>query len=441
MNLDKFYVQAEKGETIDKREFLSYIGNFENVIIWGCSALGVSVSNFLQENGVKISSLWDIRANEIKAINGQPVSLPFSDETDKNKTLVVLCVANNVIQSHLKLRLKENGYHNFVYGIHIYMGFICPSSKESGINNSFCLRESPCLKIFCPRQVNLFSYEHLPKSTEYPLNMNSVTLIVNQKCNLSCKYCTSYMSNYEPQERKNFPVENIIRDIDNFFSTVDSVSSITVMGGEPFMHPDISLIIKALLKYQNFGFISIATNGVYPIKVEQLDGLADSRVCVSFNNYLEALPAGAAKIYEQNISLVEKSGIFYSLGTYMNEWAIPSTLYDNEVDVEVMVNRKNKCTNTKLRCHQIKDGKVFPCDFANSVHFLKVADYSGEYIDLTVNNNLRERLYKYINAPYYRVCGHCRFQLGSVSGAAEQGKLDFISVPSDVDKQSYIPRK
>ena len=62
------------------------------------------------------------------------------------------------------------------------------------------------------------------------------------------------------------------------------------MGGEPFLHPDISFVIKALLKYNNFGFISVATNGVCPIKPEQLDGLTDARVCVSFNNYLEALP-------------------------------------------------------------------------------------------------------------------------------------------------------
>ncbi|MCL2208693.1 MAG: radical SAM protein [Treponema sp.] len=443
-DLLKFFKKVENGDNIDEYELLHNLSNFKNIIIWGCSALGASIYEYLTQKKIKISYLWDIRADEIKNINGKKVSLPFSDdENDKENTIIIICISNNVIQKNIRLQLKSKGYYNVFLGGHLYMGLICPSSKDTGINNIFCLKESPCLKIFCPRQVNLMSYKYPPKNREYPLNMNSVTLIVNQKCNLSCKYCTSYMSQYNPQDKKNFPVENIIRDIDNFFSTVDSVSSITVMGGEPFLHPDISLIIKALLKYEKFGFISIATNGVCPIKPEQLEGLSDTRICVSFNNYLKALPENFTEIFKKNIELVKNHNVYYAEGSYMNEWAIPSTLYDTNVNESSLIKKIFECTQaiSYTRCHQLKDGKIFPCDFANSVHFLGVADYSDEYIDLTIKDNLRERLYKYIHAPFYKVCGHCRFQIGSTKGAAEQGKLDFINLPAGTDKFAYVPGK
>jgi MoaA/NifB/PqqE/SkfB family radical SAM enzyme len=214
------------------------------------------------------------------------------------------------------------------------------------------------------------------------------------------------------------------------------------MGGEPFLHPDLSLIIKTLLKYDNFGFISIATNGVFPIKLQQMDGLNDPRVIVSFNNYLNALPPQIAETFNNNIIMVKKNNIHYTVGTYMKEWAIPSTLYDNNVTTRTMIERKEKCTNSVkyLRCHQLKDGKLHLCDFANSVHNIGLADYPTDYVDITSIINLRERLYKNIHAPYYRVCGHCRFNLGSTIGAVIQGRTDYINTPSNIDRLKYIPQ-
>ena len=70
--------------------------------------------------------------------------------------------------------------------------------------------------------------------------MFSITLIINQRCSLKCKCCTSYMNEYPLEERKDIPLDRIYDDIDKFFDAMDSIGTVTVMGGEPFMHPDIS---------------------------------------------------------------------------------------------------------------------------------------------------------------------------------------------------------
>lgn len=81
------------------------------------------------------------------------------------------------------------------------------------------------------------------------------------------------MNEYSMDKRINMSTERILDDIEKFFSAMDSIGTVTVMGGEPFMHPDLSIIIRKLLTKTNYGIISIATSGTWPIKEEQLEGL------------------------------------------------------------------------------------------------------------------------------------------------------------------------
>ncbi len=441
MDLSEFYRSAEAGERPNPQEILEYIRSFEHIILWGAADLGEMIGKYLISQNIYFDCYWDLRAEELKALNGKDVRLPFDSTFDKDKTLIIQTIANNVLQRPLRHQLRKAEYKNVIFGIHLYMALLCPSSIACGLDAYYCLHKSVCLKIFCPRQVNLFSLAHRNSDTQYPLNLNSVTLIVNQKCNLSCKYCSSYMHSYTAETRVNFPVKNIVRDIHHFFAAIDSASSVTVMGGEPFLHPDISMIVQALLEHDNFGFISIATNGVCDIKPQQLDGLNDPRVMVSVNNYLPSLPKKMGEMFNKNVKLLTEMNIFHVVGNYMKEWAIPSTLYPNHVSTNVKIRRKNECTTvtSHIRCHQLKDGKLYPCDFANAVHHLRVADYPQDYVDITSNTDLRKRLYENIHAPYYESCDHCRFGLGSTKGAAVQGRLDYITLPENIPFDQYIP--
>jgi MoaA/NifB/PqqE/SkfB family radical SAM enzyme len=441
MNIQKFHLAAEAGEKYDWKEVSDYIKSFEHVVLWGAAALGEEVGEFLLNNGVDFDEYWDLKAESMGPMHGKDIILPFSKEYDRNRTLVILGISNNVIHMNLLNQLRNEKFHNVLRGTDLYMAFMCPSDVESGLDIKHCLRKSPCLKIFCPRLVNVFNHDYTDGDKAYQICKNSATVIVNQKCNLSCKFCTSYMHSYKPDERINFKTEDIIRDIDNFLSSIDSIGSFTVMGGEPFLHPDLSQIIKAMLKHENFAFLSIATNGVSLIKPEQLDGLQDPRVVVSFNDYLPALPIGMRKVFEKNIQTVTQANVFYTVGKYMSEWTIPSTLYDVGASLEEKIDHKELCDDLLkyFRCHQLKNGKLHPCDFANSVYSLGVADYPADYVDLTDRRDLRKRLHEHYNAQFYHVCGHCKRVYKSTKGAAVQGKADFINPPEGVDPRKYLP--
>lgn len=418
--LEEYYEQAFSGEKVDNTEFLNYIKGFKHVILWGASFQGKAIGRKLLDEGVNIDYYWDIRHQEIKELNGLKVVEPRTVEDIEN-TLVIVCIGNRVIVKRMMNNLKADGYANVIPGDYLYMGLLCPFCKETGINAKVCSGTMECRQIYCHRLGNIIKYNN---ESENPIHLTSVTLIVNQKCSLRCKFCTSYMNEYPMGERKNFPVERICEDIDVFFDMVDTVGTITVMGGEPFMHPDISKIISHLCTKKNFGLISIATSGTYPIKPEQLEGLHDKRVNVSFSNYTLSINEKQKELFYKNIEVVKESGVCYTVGLFSPEWIKPSTLYKLDISEEQKIARKSNCEHW----HQIKNGKVHPCDFANSVYSLGIADYPTDYFDLTQEMSLEDRKNKfreYIDRPCYETCGHHAKGKQMTAMAAEQGYYDF----------------
>jgi len=76
-------------------------------------------------------------------------------------------------------------------------------------------------------------------------------LIVTRRCNLSCGYCSEYDNVSEP-----VPVEDLKRRIDALHRL--GSANITLLGGEPLMHPDIAEIVVLAAQHSN---VSMVTNG------------------------------------------------------------------------------------------------------------------------------------------------------------------------------------
>lgn len=422
-DLNRYYMEAHSGDVVDNTELLNYVKSFEQVVLWGGSFLGKAVGEYLLKNGVTILSYWDLRSESIQTVNGIKCVQPFTTE-DKDKTLVVFCIGNNVIRGLLLKELNEKGYKNVLRGDYLYMGAICPFNKTTGIKSSQCQGSMCCRSIFCQRLSNIVKSR---SENSNPLHMFSITLVINQRCSLKCKCCTSYMNEYPLTERKDVPLERICDDIDKFFAAMDSIGTVTVMGGEPFMHPDLSKIIRKLLTKKNFGLVSIATSGTYPIKPEQLKGLEDKRVNVSFSNYEHAITEKQKEMMYRNIEMIKNAGISYTVGVTIPEWSVPSTLYDLGNTEEQMIAKKAKCVQPP-RCMQVKNGKLHPCDFGTAVYSLKIAEHESDYVDVEhagSTEELKEQIRRFIDQPYYRVCGYCKGMQGLTAKAAEQGYMDF----------------
>ena len=76
-------------------------------------------------------------------------------------------------------------------------------------------------------------------------------LIVTRRCNLSCGYCSEYDSTSEP-----VPLDDLRRRIDALHRL--GAINITLLGGEPLMHPDVAEIVRYAGRKAN---TSVVTNG------------------------------------------------------------------------------------------------------------------------------------------------------------------------------------
>lgn len=424
-NKEEFYKMAHSGKKLDKYEVdgvIEYINSFSHVVIWGASFLGKAIGKKLIDKGVNVENYWDLRCDEIGKVNGINTIMPFTTDDSKN-TLVIFCIGNNVIRGQLLFELRSKGYMNILRGDYLYEGIVCEFDNKTGIDSKVCQGSMCCRAMFCERLGNIVKNNNLK---ENHFSIFHVTLTINQRCSLKCKCCTSYMNEYPVKDRINIPLSRIEKDIDEFFDAVDSVGSVTVMGGEPFMHPDLSLIVKKLLSKKNIGLICIATSGTFPIKNEQLEYLNDKRVNVSFSNYEPSISEKLRGIMHQSIEKVKDSGIAYTVGVPMPEWIVPSTLYNKNMTKEQLINKKQNCTHNP-RCMMIKNGKLHPCDFAAAVYNLGIADYKEDYIEFDQykdSKELKNKIIEFIDKPYYEVCGHCQTK-GKTAKAAEQGYMDF----------------
>lgn len=76
-------------------------------------------------------------------------------------------------------------------------------------------------------------------------------VIITRRCNLSCGYCSEYDDSSEP-----VPLEDLRRRIDALHRL--KVANITLLGGEPLMHPELAELVAYAKRESN---ASIITNG------------------------------------------------------------------------------------------------------------------------------------------------------------------------------------
>lgn len=420
-DLQEYYQKAWSGIECEDKTIVSYINGFKHVILWGASTMGQAIGRKLLDCGVKIENYWDIRCQEIGECNGIEVIQPYTS-TEPDECVIIICIGNRVILYNLMDEMKSIGFNNFILGDYLYMGLVCPFNQETGILAKRCSCTMECRQVYCHRISGILSANI---KTDNPIILASVTLIINQRCSLRCKYCTSYMNQYKLEDRIDFSLDRICEDIDKFFDTVDVVGTITVMGGEPFMHKDLSKIIEHLCTKKNFGLISIATSGTYPITEEQLPGLYDPRVNVSFSNYTESITENQKKIFYNNIELLKEKEVCHTVGLFSPEWIIPVTLLPKRDDEYA----RTICS----ACHnwpQIKNGKVHPCDIGMSIYSLGIADNPSDYFDLTKELppvEFKEQLRMFLDRDRYECCKYHDYNNQDIltAKAAEQGYLDF----------------
>jgi len=425
LNIQDFCKAANEGEQVDIEGFKEFLQNFGEVILWGAGNLGNAIGQKFIELNLKVSSYWDIRADSIKELNGIKVIEPFTGNFDKKNSLVIFCIANVPVGPNLYQKLIEQGWENILRGTDLLQGLICPLSNEKELNTRICNEFDFCTVCSCERLNSIVRNKVMSESNvekENFLYFDRVHFIVNNFCNLKCTHCFMYMNSYPNERKQNMQLSRILKDIDYVLEAVHSFGVVNVFGGETFLNPNISTIVKGILEKRNFGSVVVSTNGTAKIRSEQLDGFQDGRLRLAFSNYIGALAPEQEKLFYENIKFAKSLSVNAKAQNELPNWNISSTLINKNMTIKEMEAKKSNCGVGFL---YVFNGKVFPCAFALSIYDLGVANYSTDYVDIdscTSALDLREKIKKLVSQPYLRSCGHCAAPDNCLTNrAGEQG--------------------
>ncbi len=241
---------------------------------------------------------------------------------------------------------------------------------------------------------------------------SSISFLPSTACNLDCRYCL----NFNPFA-KQFYVrewEDLVKDVDLFFSCVDRIMLFHISGGEPMIYKytaDLALYID-----KNYGnridTLRMVTNGTIVPKDEMLEKLSKCRLEITVDDYREAVPRFTEQFDRLICKLKE-----YQIPYYINKvdsWidlGPEKTDYSGRTEEWLEEHREN-CSQS---WQELRDGKLYSCNYAS---YATVAGIAGEQdleevYDLTKfipkkKKELVEFRLGYTTKGYTNFCKKCR---------------------------------
>ena len=241
---------------------------------------------------------------------------------------------------------------------------------------------------------------------------SSISFLPSTACNLNCRNCL----NFNPFA-KQFYVrewEELVKDVDLFFSCVDRIMLFHISGGEPLIYRYTADLAEYIDKHygDRIDTLRMVTNGTIIPKDEVLEKLSHCHLEITVDDYREAVPRFAER-FDQLIHKFNEYHIKY----YVNKadsWidlAPEKTDYSNWSERQLEIHRES-CSQS---WQELRDGKLYSCNYAA---YATVAGIAGEQdieevYDLTEftadkRKELVEFRLGYTTKGYTNFCKKCR---------------------------------
>ncbi len=375
----------------DAVENFGKIKNYKEVIIFGTGNCGAIVQAALKEKGFKINCLVDNNKHKWgKVILGDKIVSPKEIKFSNNKIPIIIAVDLNF--PYIRKQLNEMGITNVYDSDFVFSELNLDIKSYSNITWS----ESK-LK----QKIDLYLYSVLAhKDKNNSLKVDSIDLMLTEKCSLKCKDCSNLMQFYAKPIDEDFDM--VISSLDKFMKTVDYVQEIRLIGGEPLMYRRVAEVAKHILEYKNFGQLKVNTNGTIIPNDDKLKVFEDKRVFFDISNYGKAsrnVDRLVSKLKEKNIAHVASS---------VSEWQdVGKIIKSNRTDELNKEIFGNCCINRGLT---LLHGNLYLCPFsANATNLKAIKVAKDEILDMkTEKEKLKKEIHDlYFNTDFLEACKSC----------------------------------
>lgn len=235
---------------------------------------------------------------------------------------------------------------------------------------------------------------------------------ITSRCSFKCEKCNMLMPLYsEPYHSE---VGDIIQDVDAYFSIVDKVNSFNLLGGEPFLHPDIYVITEYICQkyHQQIENLNFYTNGSVLPNEKLLRLMAQYNIGVQISDYSNTVNYSSR--LDNLIQLMKEYSVRYAI-IEMDEWVdFGSPFTSNGINHDLLVNHFDNCAVT---FRGLGNEKLYYCNINYSAVRANIfQDNPNDYFDFRKTNKeniieLKLKLLKldmgYLQQGYLTFCQYC----------------------------------
>ena len=183
--------------------------------------------------------------------------------------------------------------------------------------------------------------------------LDYIEININDHCNLNCKGC-SHFAPLAPTSFKDF--DTFLRDIKRLKQLIPHVFKIRIMGGEPFLNPEIRRYVEVLKEVYPYSDLRVVTNGLVlkNISDDMLDFIKINDVMLDISVYpplfstideiIQKLKSKQVKIFLENISMFKP----------------------------ILLDTKEKYPFKKLQncnCINLENGFIFSCPLQSTIKY------------------------------------------------------------------------
>lgn len=263
-----------------------------------------------------------------------------------------------------------------------------------------------------------FILEHYRDNTSFHMNIadyltgdeelvvGSIDVCMTTRCDLRCKGCGSLMPMYK--HPKDVEIELILHSLDRFFSVVDRVFRVNVIGGEPFVYPHMDRVIEYLNGKDQVVSVVVPTNGtVMPENPRLYEALRNPKNHVRISHY-EAYDKKSGKLLER----LKEENIYHTVkqfgaNTYL--WYDFGGYEDRGRSDDELAIQYHTC---EVEWMSLYRGKLYPCPRAAHSIDLGFQPAEGNYIEIAneeisleeLKKNLEQFVYE---TKFYPACNRC----------------------------------
>lgn len=277
----------------------------------------------------------------ISIINIDEFMTLYSENTDG----VLIAATSPLVAQEMALSLLKRGFSNIFLMPEVILGGKLPILNKNGDLISY-IKSIKCCKPVLPY-------------IEYH---------VSDFCNLKCKGCGHF---------SNIVTEKKLPDINEFKESLlglkkkfKNIKVFRLMGGEPFVNPDLGKFIYETKRVFPYSEITIVTNGLLFERItdETIKAIEDCNAVVDISQY-----PPTREMIEKIINFAEEKQIRLSLGEQKVKFM--KQVYRGEnPDYEMAY--KNCISN---KCHFLRGKYLYPCPAVSLVYENK--DFLGKNID------------------------------------------------------------